>query len=176
MQIERKGNVMKHNSRLKNEEGSILVVALILLVALTILGITIATTSEVEIQIAGNERLYKENLYNAEAAAMECAQTMDETADLDPAVIAWIKPIGTVTLANIRDDAWFDANSTAVDAAIDPDGNTRYLAVEEGVAEGTSLDMTKTTLRSYAIYGKRYNSGNPSQGRSIVKIGFRKAE
>jgi Tfp pilus assembly protein PilX len=167
---------MKQNARLKNQEGSILVVALILLVVLTLLGITISTISEVEIQIAGNERQYKENLYKAEAAAMECAQTMEETADLDPATINYINAIGTVTLANIRNDAWWDnSNSTVVDAAVDPDGITRYLAVEEGVAEGTSLDMTKTVLRSYAVYGRRYDTANPSRGRSIVRIGFRKA-
>jgi hypothetical protein len=167
---------MKQNARLKSQEGSVLVVALILLVVLTLLGITISTISEVEIQIAGNERLYKENLYKAEAAAMECAQTMEETSNLDPAAVAWINPVGSVTLVNIRNDAWWDnGNSTVVDAAVDPDGITRYLAVEEGVAEGTSLDMTKTVLRSYAVYGRRYDTANPSRGRSIVRIGFRKA-
>jgi len=172
----RKGNTMKQNARLKSQEGSVLVVALVLLVALTLLGLTVGTISEVEIQIAGNERRYKENLYVAEAAAMQCAQTMEETADLDPTAVVWINAIGTVDPANIRDDGWWnDGNSTVVDVAIDPDGTTRYLAVEEGVAEGTSLDMTKTVLRSYAIYGKRYDPANPNRGRSIVRIGFRKA-
>lgn len=167
---------MEQNSRLKRQEGSVLVVALILLVALTILGITISTISEVEIHIAGNERLYKENLYNAEAAAMECAQLMEEAASLDPDVYTWIKRMGTVMLADIRNDTWFEANSAPVDAATDPAGNMRYLALEEGIAEGTSLDMTKTTLRSYAIFGKQYNPARPNQGRSTVRVGLRTAE
>jgi hypothetical protein len=174
--MRKKGNAMEQKARLRNQEGSILVVALVLLVALTLLGLTIGTISEVEIQIAGNERLYKENLYTAEAAAMQCAQVMEETADLDPTAIAWINAIGTVDSEDIRDDTWWNnGNSVVVDAAIDPDGITRYLALEEGVAEGTTLDMTKTVLRSYAIYGKRYDPANISRGRSMVKIGYRKA-
>ena len=68
---------MKINTRLRNEDGTVLVVALLILVFLTLIGITITATTEVEIQIAGNERLYKENLYNAEGASMECAQRME---------------------------------------------------------------------------------------------------
>jgi type IV pilus assembly protein PilX len=167
---------MKQNSGKKNQEGSVMVVALILLVVLTLLGITISTISEVEIQIAGNERLYKENVYRAEAAVMECAQRMQEAASLDAGALTWMNTKGSVTSANVRSDTWWnDTNSAVVNAAVDPDGDTRYLAVEEGVAEGTSLDMTKTPLRSYSIYGRRYDSANASRGRSVVRIGFRKA-
>jgi len=164
--------MMKEKLRLKNEDGAVLVIALIILVLLTLMGIAITTTSEFEIHIAGNERIYKENVYNAEAAAMEAAQIMEEAASLDSGAISWIKSIGSVTLANIRDNAWFEANSQAV--SFDASGSVRYLAVEEGVPEGTSLDMTKTGLYSYAIYGWRHNSANPNQGRSIVKVGYRR--
>jgi Tfp pilus assembly protein PilX len=171
-----KVNLMKGNPWLKNEDGTVLVVALIILVFLTLIGIAITATVEVEIQIAGNERLYKENLYNAEGASMECAQRMEQEASLDSSVHTWIKSMGTVTVDNIRDDAYWAANGTAVDPSVEPDGNTLYLAVEEGVAEGTTLDMTKTTLRSYAVYGRRYNPAQPNLGRSIVRVGYRRAE
>jgi hypothetical protein len=171
-----KVNLMKRNPWLRNEDGTVLVVALLILVFLTLIGITITATTEVEIQIAGNERLYKENLYNAEGATMECAQRMEEEASLDPTAHNWIKPLGSVTVDNIRDDAYWAGNGTAVDPSVDPDGNALYLAVEEGVAEGTTLDMTKTTLRSYAVYGRRYNPARPNLGRSIVRVGYRRAE
>ena len=77
---------MKQESQLRNEDGAVLVVALIVLVLVTILGITISSTSEVELQIAGNDMRYKENLYRAEAAAMECAQFMDETGEIDTSI------------------------------------------------------------------------------------------
>ena len=39
---------------LHNEEGSMMVIALLILVILTLIGVSIATTARVEVQIAGN--------------------------------------------------------------------------------------------------------------------------
>ncbi|UCG12590.1 MAG: pilus assembly PilX N-terminal domain-containing protein [Deltaproteobacteria bacterium] len=168
---------MKRNQWIKSEDGTVLVVALIILVFLTLIGITISATTEVEIQIAGNERLYKENLYTAEAAAMECAQKMEEDPNLEPTAPGneYIRPLvpGVAREDILNDDYWDNTVSQVANNLVDPDGNSRFLAVEEGVAEGTTLDMTKTTLRSYSIYGRRTG---PNQGRSIVRVGYRKAE
>jgi len=56
------------NSIVKNqsEQGSITVIALMLLVVLTLLGITISRISTIDIRIAGNEIQYKESFYVAE--------------------------------------------------------------------------------------------------------------
>jgi hypothetical protein len=164
---------MKKQPRFKDEDGSVLVVALSILVLLTLLGFFVAGIAEVEIQVAGNERLYKENLYAAEAGALECAQKMQETSALDPGTLAWLTPLALKPgLSEIRDISyWTDVNSQQ--ASIDT--HTRFMAVEEGVAYETSLDMTKTTLYSYAVYGRRYNTAAPQRGRSIVQLGFRKA-
>ena len=173
LMFNRKDNPMKRNQWIKNEDGTVLVIALIILVFLTLIGITISATTEVEIQIAGNERLYKDNLYTAEAGAMECAQLMEELASLDPSGNPWIEPLGSVTLNQIRDVTFWDDTNSQLSTI---DGDTRFMAVEEGVAEGTTLDMTKTTLRSYSIYGRRYDAAQPNKGRGIVRVGYRKAE
>ena len=55
-------------SRWKNEVGSVLVVALVILVLLTIIGIAAMSTTNVELKISGNEKFYKLALYAAEAA------------------------------------------------------------------------------------------------------------
>lgn len=52
---------------IRNEEGSVLVIALVMLVLLTILGITATSTSNVELQIAGNERNFKRTFFTANA-------------------------------------------------------------------------------------------------------------
>jgi hypothetical protein len=168
-----KRDVMKKQPRFKEEDGSVLIVALTMLVLLTLLGFFVAGIAEVEIQVAGNDRLYKENLYAAEAGALECAEKMQETADLNPGTLAWLTPMAAKpTLSQIRDISyWTDVNSQQ--AAIDT--HTRYLATEEGISYETSLDMTKTPLYSYTIYGRRYNTAAPQRGRSIVELGFRKA-
>lgn len=172
MKFHRKDNPMKRNHWIKDEDGTVLVVALLILVFLTLIGITISATTEVEIQIAGNDRLYKDNLYTVEAATMEAAQMMEEFVSLDPSAHPFIKPLGSVTVDDIRDDTYWPGNGQASTV----DGNTSFIAVEEGVAEGTTLDMTKTTLRSYSIYGRRYDTARPNKGRGIVRVGYRKAE
>ena len=55
-----------HSVKNQNEQGSITVIALMILVVLTLLGITISRTSTIDIQIAGNEIPFKQNFYVAE--------------------------------------------------------------------------------------------------------------
>jgi Tfp pilus assembly protein PilX len=171
--MRQKRGAMKTQPRFKDDDGSVLIVALTMLVLLTLLGFFIAEIAEVEIQVAGNERFYKENLYGAEAGALECTERMQEAVNLDPTTISWLTPLASKpTLSEIRTNSyWTDANSqqSATDTTI------RFLAAEEGVSTQTSLDMTKTRLYSYSVYGRRYNTAVPQKGRSIVELGFRKA-
>ena len=83
---------MKKQPRFKDEDGSVLIVALSMLVLLTLLGFFVAGIAEVEIQVAGNDRRENEKLYGAEGGALECAEKMQETADLDPGALAWLDP------------------------------------------------------------------------------------
>jgi len=59
--------MQKTISILKNEEGTVIVVALLILVLLTIIGISGTNTTVTELQIVGNDARYKQNFYNAEA-------------------------------------------------------------------------------------------------------------
>ncbi|MDY7036247.1 MAG: pilus assembly PilX N-terminal domain-containing protein [Thermodesulfobacteriota bacterium] len=59
---------MKHfSSRFTNEQGSVMVVALIMLAFLTIIGVSASTTSNIELQIAGNERFHKIAFFHADS-------------------------------------------------------------------------------------------------------------
>ena len=51
---------------LKNEEGFVLVAALMILVILVVVGITATNTSFLEMQIAANDRLYKQSFFQAD--------------------------------------------------------------------------------------------------------------
>ena len=55
---------------LHNEEGSMMVIALLILVILTLIGVTTATTARVEVQIAGNERFHKIAFHLADSGTM----------------------------------------------------------------------------------------------------------
>ena len=59
---------MKEKCLLENEKGSVTVLAVVLLMLLTLLGIAATTTSSIEVRIAGNELRHKLAFYSAEAA------------------------------------------------------------------------------------------------------------
>jgi type IV pilus assembly protein PilX len=81
----------------ENERGSVLVIALIMLVLLTILGISATTTSDIEVQIAGNERNYKRTFYTANSgiehvkASLSNALTTNQAIQIatDPTKLNW---------------------------------------------------------------------------------------
>ncbi len=79
---------MKDKALMQNEDGSVIVLALVLLVLLTILGISATRTSTIEVQIASNERHAVQNLYQAEAGdnyALEISNTWMTNAFLTAA-------------------------------------------------------------------------------------------
>jgi Tfp pilus assembly protein PilX len=57
---------MEKKQFLNKEDGSITVLALVLLALLTLLGIAVTTTSSIEVQIAGNDDRHKKALYEAD--------------------------------------------------------------------------------------------------------------
>ena len=59
---------MKKTYLLTNEKGSVVVLALIMLVLLTLLGMAVTRTSSIEVQIASNDQQAVDCLYTAESA------------------------------------------------------------------------------------------------------------
>ena len=69
---------MKKISLLTNENGSVIVLAVIMLVLLTLLGMAVIRTSSIEVQVASNDQQAVNNLYQAESAdhwALEVTNT-----------------------------------------------------------------------------------------------------
>lgn len=162
---------MKRGNILRSEEGSILIVALIMLVLLTLMGISATKTANVEIQIAGNDKTYKENFYKAEASAMEAIQQMEDT-DLEDSPPSWLLSDSTSFVeTSIRTESFWNPGSGTAPSAIDS-SNARYYAVHDGIVEtGESLDMIKTKIHAYRVYGRC----SRNNGVSIIKVGYRKA-
>jgi Tfp pilus assembly protein PilX len=158
---------MKNRSLSTNEDGSVMVVSLMMLVLLTIIGVSAITTSNVELQISGNERVHRENLYNAEGSGMHAAQVMQDT-DLVNNSFAWLKEVDDPfdESTDIPDDNYWDNTNSQSSAS----ANTRFSAVSEGVVSGDSLDMSVSTVHSYIIYGR----SNQKNGLVVVKLGYRK--
>ena len=158
---------MQVKSLLRNEDGSVIVLALIMLVLLTVIGMSASSTSTIEVQIAGNVARAKQNFYLAEAVAMEATQMVAEAsaADLDLDSTTWADWLYPDTV-DLRDPDVMIANGKV--STIDP--NAQYAAVIHGVAAGSSLDMSAAS-QLYEIDVVGIYSGN---GQSHLAVGFRK--
>ncbi len=162
-------------SNLNNEEGSAIVIALIILVLLTMIGITATDNTVIELQIVRNEAIYKQNFYRAESAVVELGQIMEDNNLL--ASYDWLT--GSATALNMEVVANWDWTpgtpnsqlSNNMDAG-DANNNTAQAAISNGIASGGSLDMTGTSLYDYSVYGL-FNS-TVGQGRSMIMMGYRK--
>jgi hypothetical protein len=175
----RKGNAMKGRLAMNNEEGSVLIVSMMMLVVLTVIGIFASTTSQIEIKLGGNERAYKQDLYFADAAGMECAQILQDYAgNLQTAGPTWLFGRGVVSPAQILDvnNTWWKGthgagnDDNSVVSMVD--GNTRYMTTSEGVCRGCTLSMGSATIHQYYVYSRRRR---PSGATYILEVGFRKA-
>ncbi len=77
---------MKSKSNLLiKEEGSVLIVALLILVVLTIIGISATTTTEIEIQIAGNDQFHRIAFYGADSGIYSTPKLIRRAVDDDAA-------------------------------------------------------------------------------------------
>ena len=158
---------------LKSEDGSILIISLFMLVLLTLTGLSASRTSSIEVQIVGNERIYKQNLYLAEASALENAQRLEDGGEemrkiAEPGCPVWLMELSNLPNANdITDPAnWTDAYSQ-----VSIDANTRFLTIFRGIDEGGSLDMAKSRLFTYSIFGR----SNQNNGMSTIEVGYKRA-
>jgi hypothetical protein len=154
---------LKNIRFLSNEEGSVMIVALAMLMLLTLIGISATTTSMVEIQISGAKKVYTEHLFLAEGAAMQCMQEMEN----DPNLITnttYLNAEGTASDADIVNLNFTNSLTSSISAS-----GTGYAALSEGVVG--SIKMGQPTLHGYAVYGWH----NTPQGRVIIEVGYRKA-
>jgi Tfp pilus assembly protein PilX len=161
------GRTMREKLLFFGEEGSVLIIALLVLAFFTLLGMSTFSISNMEMRIIGNENTQKQNLYCAEAAAMLCAQDMQDQ-DLSTASLSYLNGINSVTEEDIQNCS-FPGKETIPETQLP--ATTAYASVSRGIASGSSLDMTKTRAHEYSVYGWC----NRNNSLVIVEVGFRKA-
>ncbi len=165
-------HTMKGKNVIKNEEGSVLVIALVMLALLVIIGISATTTSNIENLVTRNVEDYTVALYFAEAAAMQGIQSLDDAApnprDNPP---GWLNPtVNDVTDANILDGNYWTGGAPFPPVA--GTGGSQLLAGSHGIVGGSSLDMGKSNVYGYTIYGR---GQAPTGGLVIIGVGYRRA-
>jgi Tfp pilus assembly protein PilX len=153
------------NELFNNEDGSLIVIVLMVLTLLTLVGTTGIHTANTEIEIATSELIYQTNFYLAEGAAMEAVATLENNTDPLTTAPNWLQTTPDVmNVGNYTDDTYHSAT-----ASIDSQGDTFYKVAYEGIAAGSSKDMSKSKLHEFTIYGR-----SEKRGAAEVRIGYRK--
>ena len=169
-----KHHAQKVLSVLNNEEGAVLIAAIMILVLLTIISIASMGVSNTEVQISGNELRYYQHLYRAEGATMEAVEQLEQSLDPNDGSLIWLETsIDSVTVDEIK--TWqFGSSPNPASSVLGTAGiaETSFMAVSDGIAPGTTLDMVSSKVYRYNIYGR---SSLPERGTTIIEIGYRKA-
>jgi hypothetical protein len=157
----------------RRQNGSALVITLLVLMAVTILGVMGMNAACVEITLSRTEREVQECFYMAEAAALEAIQRLKNTSndDLNDHAHIWHhrrnkgkKPLDLRKPQNWLSDE--QGEEIAVGSVLDAD--SFFAAVEWDVAVGASLIVTDSRLYANRIYGlsKRHNAD------TLIEIGY----
>jgi len=169
-------------SNTKNEEGSAIIIALLILVLLTIIGTSATQTTVIELAIVRNDLVHKDQLYRADGAVMQAGQWIEDQPDavLQDISTDTTDAISTVdvdlTNLNLNDNVnqwniWAQADVDPDQAAI-PNVITGYKIVDQtGV-----IMLNQAQTHTYAIYGlhNRTTGTLKNQGQVLLSGGFRK--
>lgn len=169
---------------LDNQQGSIMLIVLLILSLLTVIGLSSSKTTWIEMGVSNNQTIHKLNFYQAEAAISEGMQNLEDT-DLENNPPFWIQPLGSGILttgpagtegADVYTDAIWDQDA---DADGVPDNSqvsqsfatAQMMGAYRGLAPGSSVSLGASRIHVYDVYGK----SQQNNGLSIIKMSYRKA-
>jgi len=157
-----------------NQRGSTLVIVLLVMTAISIIGVMSINTSIVELNIARNERENGQIFYLSESAAMEGVQRLVDSPliDLEEKIQFWHHSVDAMKAKriNFRDPQKWIVDGKSADNAMQSglDSDAYFAAVEHRLATGSSAIVTESRLYMNQVYGlsTKYNTAN------LVEIGY----
>jgi Tfp pilus assembly protein PilX len=158
---------------LKNESGSAIVFTLMVLVILTVVGIAATNRSSTELNVVTEQLKYYRNFNLAEGAATEAADLLEGIAAPETDPPDWLESV-RLAMTETNMNAYLSKTSGSgapfpQAATVEP-ATTLFMGSYEGVAAGFSLDMSRSTVHSFGLYGRSQN-----EGTTTIKLGYRKA-
>jgi hypothetical protein len=146
---------MKHIASIcTDEKGSALIIALLILVLLTLMGISATTTSTIEVQMAGSEKFYEMAFYTAESGWQWALNWLDGQHPGVTQDFVWDGDKFVQVVGDFEDAA-------PVGISLADDNNTEYYVKIEFV--GT------TPVPGYGTDFRRFNYRVNSEGRVTPK-------
>jgi hypothetical protein len=168
----------KEKSILNNEEGSVIIAALMVLVLLTIIGIASTNVSNTEVKISTHNLIHQQSFYRAEGAAMEAVIQMEGMATPS---FDWVTKSKLNTIALLESDDLYngdfwesggDYGSGTRTPATSTLQDTNYFGGYWGLLPGEPLEIGSTKRHRYAIYG---HSAPRNRGAVTIEVGYIKA-
>jgi len=159
---------------LTNENGSAIVIALMLLSLLTVMGIWSTRKSNIETLIAGNEVARKQTFFRTESGVIEGGYAIKDAAASD--LTAWTPDWLTQKDAalDMTDPANWDFDQVGGDDTAVPttaDSDVGFCAIDKGVTSGDSLVMTNATqVRTDAVYSFH----DSRDGQALMEVGYKR--
>lgn len=152
---------------INSERGFVLITAALFLIILTIIGIAATNTTYVEMNIAGNERIYKQNFYLAEGAVREAA-----SEDLNS---SWVWKANDIPL-NSKGDP--DLNAIITEPS-DLGADTFFGAIDNGIpigmsGSGHSLKVNETSAGGRMHFFDLYGKSTQNNSIVIIAMGYKK--
>lgn len=149
-------------SPMGNNKGSAaIVLAVMILVVVSLIGIQASSTSSLEVQLASAERTAKQLFYKAEGAAMKGGQ---EIENAEPEVLnerseEWLNKEDDVNLLDVSqwdyDGLGSDDTAEELTSFDDGDDKTYFGVTDKGIPKGSSLHMGHNTqLHSFRVFGR----------------------
>jgi hypothetical protein len=185
-----------------NEQGVILVLALLVMVVLTIMGIAAMSIRNTGQSVTANAEVFQHNFYAVESVTLEGAAEIEKMSDTilnDPSSYpAWLKlesagvdleqssqwPSGLITPAEtllrsntatkITPDGYVSNGTAAGDRVM-------YAAIDHGISSGGSLTYgsggTTAQERIFDVYGMydiKQGAGKSYHGKMMLAVGYKK--
>ena len=165
--------MMRTTIILKNEQGALMIIISVMLLALLIvISVAASKTAITEISIAANEYVYQRCFYNAEGAIMEVVDLLEGSVSALENPPPWMgldeEVINDSTVFRFWEDSE-NKDGVVPQASVIDSQNTDYLSVHHGIPSGSSLDMSKPAKHIFSIYGR-----SKSKSLVMLKIGYAK--
>lgn len=156
------------------QSGAVLVICVLILTAVTVLGLVGIHAGVMDLNIAGNHTRLGHGLYLAEGAALEGIQRLADTPTIDllDRTPFWYNSRSALEAAHLdlrRTAHWPDIGhpqAFALPSTLGPD--VQIAAVEWSLAAGSSMVATEPRLYLNRVYGR----STRFQADHLVEIGF----
>ena len=165
---------MKRNAILANQDGAVLLVAMMILTLIAIVATTYTRNTTVELQIVRNDTERRQQFYLAESAAREAAQQIE---NMPKEMLSDISSLDWINQAELDLNALdlYDVNHLWLKSAVD---NSPGGTVEVGysvVEKSGPIDLSAASnMHVYSIVGLYDVPDGMNKGQVLIEVGYRR--